>query len=109
MTKIIVRIAAPTMLALFSSGCWSTLVVNGKQVSQTHWESSKGEVVSQASFATGCPVEQLTLTLLSVEDHTPPLAEAIGVEGCGKKMVYRRIFGTGWVANTSSSTSPQAQ
>ncbi|MCB9558018.1 MAG: hypothetical protein H6707_18030 [Deltaproteobacteria bacterium] len=85
------------------AGCWSTTMVNGKKVSESHWNSSRDDVGGKASFALQCPREKLTFTLLDVHTgNIPPLAQSIGVNGCGKRVVYVRAYGAGWVANTTS-------
>jgi len=52
--------------------------------------------IKQASFDLGCPVDQM-----QVVDLGGGGSWTVGVNGCGKKAVYKQIGGT-WVNNTGS-------
>lgn len=56
----------------------------------------------RASFEMGCPEQDLQIVDLG--------PSTVGVTGCGKRAVYKYVWGTGWVNNTATteSASPAA-
>jgi len=58
-------------------------------------DTFKQDTLPRASFELSCPKEQLTVTELSYTE--------MGVDGCGKKVVFVYVRGQGWVNNTASA------
>jgi hypothetical protein len=49
-----------------------------------------------------CPQDQVKLTALGgTLDDSVQIGNKVGVEGCGKRLVYVYAYGAGWVADTT--------
>ncbi len=53
-------------------------------------------LMDQAAYQMNCPRAGLTVVRIS-DQYTA------GVEGCGKKFIYKHAFGVGWVVNTNEA------
>lgn len=56
-----------------------------------------------AAYAMGCPADQLKLTILTMDSVLPLFVTSVGVEGCGKRVIYVNVPNTAtWVLNADS-------
>ncbi len=84
-----------TMLALFLSaltGCLTPIEV---------FRNPQSGGIKQAAFELECKESELQVTDLGN-------GETMGVTGCGKKAVYKRLNGSTWVNNTGGDDANAA-
>lgn len=87
--------------ALLLSGCWKTIVVDGLKVHDQSWEKAQAELRRRAAFDMPCPPHELQMTLLETNEHNlPPLPWGVGTTGCGQRLTYKIVWGSGWVLNS---------
>jgi hypothetical protein len=94
-----VRVAfASLLLALSACGLAScagnTVMVNGTEVYEDHWEKALQELRPRVAFDLGCPAEQSQFVLFKRTGRHP---SEVGVIGCGKRATYVRNVTSGGV------------
>ena len=56
-----------------------------------------------AAFEMSCDPSQIKLTLLDTNaNNIPPRPWGIGATGCGQKLTYKIVMGSGWVLNSKT-------
>lgn len=99
------RVSMLLVLAGLSAGCRpAPIVVEGHEVDARRWELSQEQIRNRARFDLEC--QDLTLTLLNSEARTYP--RDVGVEGCGKRMVYTMIGGSWIPTGPGAGAGPSA-
>jgi len=84
-----------------TSACLLAFMVMGLACSYSTREGKQAvvaqqdDLLDQAAFQMKCARAGLTVTRIS-NDITA------GVEGCGKRLLYKYVGGVGWVANTKT-------
>lgn len=86
------------------SGCYKYIQHSGKEVLEFAWEEEASSVRSRAAFDMQCPKEELSLTLLEVNEGRPAYPRQIGVRGCGEQTVYVWTH-SGWILNNQGKTA----
>jgi hypothetical protein len=89
-----------TALGLLS-GCWTTIMVDGQKVHDGSWENAQTELRRRAAFEMPCDGSKIKMTLLETNaNNIPPLPWGVGATGCGQRLVYKIVLGSGWVLNS---------
>lgn len=85
--------------------CLLALVTLSGCAGMTIGEHFKKNGLGKAAFAMNCPQDQITLIPLS-KPLTATMYQGgldIGVDGCGKRLVYVYVADVGWVLNSESA------
>lgn len=91
------------VLSIGFAAC-ATVEVNGVKLDEGQWKKDSAEIRQRASFEMQCEAERIELRVLNSGGH-PTIAKTVGVTGCDKQGVYKLVFGTGWVLNSSANGS----
>jgi len=91
------------LLAVVLAGCAPPFVRDGFELDAHYWQVVEQAILSRATFELSCDASQLKLRVLGTFKGVA-VANLVGVEGCGKKVVYVRPPGRGttWVMNSAS-------
>lgn len=92
-------------LLLLATACGANVKVGEYSLDQELWDSAQAQVRERAAFELKCPKEQLALTLLAAQfpaDTRLNAPKQIGVDGCGRRLVYV-VSRSGWVLNSSDA------
>ena len=100
------RVSMLLVLAGLSAGCRpAPIVVEGHEVDAEIWERAQEQIRSRARFDLEC--QDLRLTLLNVST-LGPYPKDVGVEGCGRRMVYTMIGGSWIPTGPGAGAGPSA-
>ena len=80
------------------------LMVAGKPMAMPYWERDDREVRQRAAFGINCPQQLDVIPIVTDEIQAgQQYAKQIGVAGCGHRLVYVRVYPSGWVLNSSDA------
>jgi hypothetical protein len=107
-----VTVLGLSFAASLLSGCWKTVMVDNQKVYEAGWQKAQADLRRRAAFEMPCTEPEIQMTLIETnQSNIPPLPWSIGATGCGKRMTYKMVYGSGWVLNSrtdvnTASTTP---
>jgi len=92
---------------LACAGSKNTIHRDGFQLEADAMREAEESLTRRAAFDLNCEAHKLSLVVLAVEDDAgPDVPRSVGVNGCGKRATYVRMFVNGrpleWGMNSSS-------
>lgn len=99
MRKSVTFLVISLALSLALTGCRGPRVLrDGFVLGESQWSKDENELRTRSAFELDCAKELVTLQVLSEEYDG--YAMSVGVAGCGKRLVFKRLLnGGGWAAN----------
>lgn len=84
-------------------------MVDNQKVYEAGWEKAQADLRRRAAFEMPCTEPEIKMTLIETnQSNIPPLPWSIGATGCGKRMTYKMVYGSGWVLNSRTEVDTAA-
>lgn len=94
------------LVAATSTGCISTVDIDGKPMHQEAWEMAQRDVTRRAAFDLRCDEQNIEVRILdtdcSADFGAACRAVQVGTTGCDQRAVYVATPQQGWVLDAAS-------